>query len=82
MASLNEPFSLSRFDTPIEVAADVPATTTRTVSPISTQPPASKRYEYNADEFAVENPFADNAAEDDHDSDHDRRHHEPSRRAV
>jgi hypothetical protein len=61
----------------------VPATTTtttRTVSPSSTQP-AGKRYEYNADDFAVENPFADNAAEDGHDSDHDR-HHEPSRRAV
>lgn len=79
LASLNEPFSLTRFDTPIEVAADVPATNTRTVSPTSTQPTA-KRYEYNADEFAVENPFADNAAEDGHDADHDR--HEPSRRAV
>ncbi|KAI7974289.1 hypothetical protein EIK77_008472 [Talaromyces pinophilus] len=78
LASLNEPFTLSRFDTPIEVSADVPATTARTTSPISTQAPASKRYEYNADEFAVENPFADNA---EHDSDHDR-HHEPSRRAV
>ncbi|RAO66300.1 uncharacterized protein BHQ10_002312 [Talaromyces amestolkiae] len=79
LASLNEPFSLSRFDDPIEVAADVPATNTRTVSSISNQP-AAKRYEYNADEFAVENPFADNAAEDAHDADHDR--HEPSRRAV
>ena len=78
LASLNEPFTLSRFDTPIEVSADVPATTARTASPISTQAPASKRYEYNADEFAVENPFADNA---EHDSDRDR-HHEPSRRAV
>lgn len=76
LASLSEPFSLSRFDTPFEVAADVPATTTtttRTVSPSSTQP-AGKRYEYNADDFAVENPFADNAAEDSHDSNHDRHH--------
>lgn len=80
LASLNEPFSLPRFDTPIEVSADVPATTRRTISPISTQAAASKRYEYNADEFAVENPFADNA-DHDHDSDHDR-HHEPSRRAI
>ncbi|KAE8554167.1 hypothetical protein EYB25_002705 [Talaromyces marneffei] len=84
LTSLNEPFSLARFDTPIGVAADAPATTTtRTASaspPLSTQP-ASKRYEYNADEFAVENPFADNAAEGDHDLDHDR-HHKPPRRAF
>lgn len=57
--SANDPLSLFRFNSPIEVAADVPATTTRTAAPTSTKPPASKRYEYNADEFAVENPFAD-----------------------
>jgi GAT domain len=50
--SLNEPFSstLPTFDAEAPVPA--PATTTPSTS--------ARRYQYNADEFAVENPFADN----------------------
>ncbi|OKL64367.1 hypothetical protein UA08_01082 [Talaromyces atroroseus] len=58
-SSLNEPFSTSalpRFEAP--ASSPPPASV-----PASSQP-APRRYEYNADEFNVENPFADNTTEE------------------
>lgn len=89
-SSLDEPFSatvLPSFRAPVEAPTEVPADymakrNERTGS--ITPPIASTRYEYNADEFAVENPFADHAADAEHG--HDPRRidfaHEPSRREI
>lgn len=78
-ATVNEPFSVSTL--PAELQASTTKATTATPNatspppPTSTQQPTSRRYEYNADEFNVENPFADNAAEDSFQSeDHPRLH--------
>ncbi|CRG89406.1 hypothetical protein PISL3812_06442 [Talaromyces islandicus] len=46
-----------------ELSHAKPSTTATPVAPVQ---PAQRRYEYDADEFQVENPFADSAADNDH----------------
>ncbi|EED21324.1 conserved hypothetical protein [Talaromyces stipitatus ATCC 10500] len=86
-ASLDTPFSLPGLDRdPVEVPAEAPSTRTiPTLTPSNTQQPAtattSNRYEYNPDEFNVENPFADSTTEDSHGHGYHQQQ-EPTRRAV
>lgn len=96
-ASLSGPFS---FDTSFETSSLSNTTTTaaaaKSRSDSSLKPTAasdaaipSKRYDYNPDEFNVENPFADNAGGDNLDHGFDRGNNDdidhqqkPSRREV